>query len=536
MSIRTFIIGIAMTLSLLPLRAQQTPAPVAGELIVRLKAGEQPEALLPAARSHAWHFSHHRSLSSRFNIHLFTTTAGDEQRVLDWLLNQPAVESAQLHYPLDFRSSPNDPDFINQWTLEKIAIPAVWEETTGGLTALGDTIVIALLDNGFAPAHPDLAANIWRNNGEIPNDGLDNDNNGYIDDYQGWNFVGNGPVHNIYTSHGQSVAGIMGASGNNQTGVAGINWHVKIMLLNVREVPQIIEAYDYVIEQRRRYNASQGQEGALVVVTNASFGQSRIFCSQQPVWGGMYDLLGEEGILTGAATDNFRYDVDMLGDMPSTCESEYLIVTLNTSETDGISQSSAYGAISIDLGTPGDGSFTTKGASGYGTFGSNSAAAPHLSGAIALLYSLPCEQLAAQLRNQPAETARLMRRFVLEGVDPAAALQNRTVTGGRLNVFNSMVLAREACGVNTDNFVLLKLFPNPAADFLTITYETEDYAPLELALLDVYGRQLRAERLRVPYFSEKKHLLSVSGLPQGAYFLRLTSGQNSVLAKFIISR
>jgi hypothetical protein len=536
MRIQTFIIGIAMTFSLLPLRAQQIPAPVAGELIVRLKAGEQPEALLPAARSHTWHLSHHRSLSRRFNIHLFTTTAGDEQLVLDWLLSQSTVESAQLHYPLGFRSSPNDPDFINQWTLEKIAIPAVWEETTGGLTALGDTIVIALLDNGFEPAHPDLAANIWRNRGEVPNDGLDNDNNGYIDDYQGWNFVGNGPEHNIYTSHGQSVAGIMGARGNNQTGVAGINWHVKIMLLNVREVPQIIEAYDYVIEQRRRYNASQGQEGALVVVTNASFGQSRIFCSQQPVWGGMYDLLGEEGILTGAATDNFRYDVDMLGDMPSTCESEYIIVTLNTSETDGISQSSAYGAVSIDLGTPGDGSFTTKGAAGYGTFGSNSAAAPHLSGAIALLYSLPCEQLAARLRSQPAETARLMRRFVLEGVDPAAALQNKTVSGGRLNVFNSMVLAREACGVNTDNFALLNLFPNPVTDLLTITYETEDYAPLELALLDVYGRQLRTEPLRVPYFSEKKHLLSVSGLPQGAYFLRLTSGKNSVLAKFIISR
>jgi hypothetical protein len=129
-----------------------------------------------------------------------------------------------------------------------------------------------------------------------------------------------------------------------------------------------------------------------------------------------------------------------------------------------------------------------------------------------------------------------MRRFVLEGVDPAAALQNKTVSGGRLNVFNSLVLAREACGVNTDNFALLNLFPNPVTDLLTITYETEDYAPLELALLDVYGRQLRTEPLRVPYFSEKKHLLSVSGLPQGAYFLRLTSGKNSVLAKFIISR
>ncbi len=536
MKILTFIIGMIIALSVLPLQAQQATAPVAGELIVRLKAGVHPTALLSVAGGRSGYLNHSRQLSSHFNIHLFTTTAGNEQVVLDWLLGQSAVESAQLHYPLDFRSSPNDPEFINQWTLEKIAVPAVWEETTGGLTALGDTIVIALLDNGFEPAHPDLSANIWRNKGEIPNDGLDNDNNGYVDDYQGWNFVGNSPVHNIYTSHGQSVAGIMGASGNNNLGVTGINWHVKIMLLNVREVPQIIEAYDYVIEQRRRYNASQGQEGALVVVTNASFGQSRIFCSQQPVWGGMYDLLGEVGILTGAATDNFRYDVDLLGDMPSTCESDYLIVTLNTSETDGISQSSAYGAVSIDLGTPGDGSFTTKGVTGYGTFGSNSAAAPHLSGAIALLYSLPCEQLAARFRSQPAETARLMRSFILEGVDQAAALQNKTVTGGRLNVFKSMVLAREACGDNTGNFALLKLFPNPTEDHLTIIYETADYAPLELTLFDVYGRQLRAERVRVPYFSEKKHLLNVANLPQGAYFLRLTSGKNSALTKFIISR
>lgn len=536
MKLQSFVISLIFAVGMLPLQAQRASAHVAGELIVRLKAGERPEALTTAARGRAWQLSLGRTLSRPFNIHLMTTTVGDEQAAHDWLLNQPMVEAVQLHYPLDFRAMPNDPDFVNQWTLEKIAVPAVWEETTGGLTALGDTIVIALLDNGFEPTHPDLSANIWRNHAEIPNDGLDNDNNGYIDDYQGWNFVGNGPVHNIYTSHGQSVAGIMGASGNNSLGVAGINWHVKIMLLNVREVPQIIEAYDYVIEQRRRYNSTAGQEGALVVVTNASFGQSRIFCSQQPVWGGMYDLLGEVGILTGAATDNFRYDVDQLGDMPSTCESDYLIVTLNTTETDGISQSSAYGAASIDLGTPGDGSFTTRGVAGYGTFGSNSAAAPHLSGAIALLYSLPCESLASQLRSQPAETARLMRSIILEGVDQAASLQNKTVTGGRLNIFNSMVRAREACGSSTSSLALLKLFPNPTQDWLTIAYETADYAPLELSVLDVYGRQLRAERVRVPYFSEKKHLLDVAKLPQGAYFLRLTSGKESILTKFIISR
>ena len=118
---------------------------------------------------------------------------------------------------------PDDPNLASQWGLFTIGTEKVWELTKGGVSALGDTIVVAILDTGFDINHEDLKGNIWINKGEKPGDKLDNDQNGYIDDVSGWNFIHQNATH-IADNHGSSVAGIIGAKGNNGKGIlAGKN-------------------------------------------------------------------------------------------------------------------------------------------------------------------------------------------------------------------------------------------------------------------------------------------------------------------------
>lgn len=476
-----------------------------------------------------------KSLGTKHQFYLlgFDDEKMDQEKLLSFLNSRTEVLAAQFNYYLEFRAEPDDPRFSEQWDMERIEAPKVWDVTTGGLTATGDTIVVAILDSGFDYEHEDLLPNVWRNHAEIPNDGQDNDNNGYIDDYYGWYFAENSDNHPP-SSHGLSVAGIIGAKGNNGIGVTGINWNIQLMLLTTTTVDQIVDAYEYVIEQREKYNNSNGAEGAFVVATNASFGQSRKFCEEQPIWGGMYDLMGEVGVLTGAAPPNSHEDVDELGDMPTTCTSNYIMTVLNTNEADQKYSNSAFGLTSIDLGAPGHESFTIRKNNAYGTFGGTSAAAPHLTGSIALLYSIPCETFAQSALNDPAGTALTVREAILTGVDPLDNLSNYAATGGRLNVFNSMNILQEECGGTTGELEIMKLYPNPVYDRIIIEYETPDYEDYQLRVFNAIGQMVYRETISPSRFSVKTHQIAVNNWTGGTYFLYLEKENGDyVLQKFV---
>ncbi|MBU0637092.1 MAG: S8 family serine peptidase [Patescibacteria group bacterium] len=153
---------------------------------------------------------------------------------------------------------PSDPYFINQWYLQKIKATEAWSQIKKS-----SKVVIAIIDSGVQIDHPDLKNNIWINRKELPDNNIDDDNNGYIDDINGWDFI-NGvsdPSPKFkpgFTDsgifHGTVIAGIAAASGNNAMGVTGISWQAKIMPLKALDdagggsINNVIKAIDYAID------------------------------------------------------------------------------------------------------------------------------------------------------------------------------------------------------------------------------------------------------------------------------------------------
>ncbi|MBK8564397.1 MAG: S8 family serine peptidase [Saprospiraceae bacterium] len=478
-----------------------------------------------------FYLKHLKQLSNNQNIHLFQPKLSkDKQAILDFFQNQPEVLSASWNAPVQFRDSiPNDELYDTQWNMERIGAPKVWEVTTGGTSFHGHEIVVAVLDKGFDLTHPDLAANYWMNEAETPNDGIDNDGNGYVDDVYGWNFRQNSPIFPV-ERHGTSVNGIIGASGNNDIGTAGINWNIKLMPLAIEYVDEVIAAFDYVLEMRERYNQSNGAEGAFVVVTNGSFGIDGASCDDYPQWGSMYDPLGQAGVLSVAATANQEWNVDQVGDIPTSCESEFLITVTNTGQDDNRADGAAYGKETIDLGAPGQSTPTTSlGASYREDFSGTSSACPHVSGAIALLYSLPCSMIDSLALTVPSATAAMMRDAVLKNTAPIASLADETVTGGRLDVYEAMKYLHAYCiasekEIAAGNFKefylgekdLIRVRPNPTSDYLYIDYSTLEFRPLKMRVYNMLGQKMIADLEVVPTpFEQQTVKLNVSDWAAG---------------------
>ena len=438
------------------------------------------------------------------------------------------------NYRVSSRTVPDDPEYFRQQNMVRAGFEAAWDVTTGGRAADGHAIVVAILDDGFDATHPDLIDNLWHNTAEIPADGRDNDGNGYVDDLQGWNFVDDQPVHPTAT-HGTSVAGLIGASGNNGIGVAGTNWNLQMMPFTINTVADIIAAYQYVIDQRTLYNTTGGQRGAFVVATNASFGVEGATCADFPAWGAMYDRLGTAGVLTAASVVNLGRDVDSEGDMPVTCPSEAIIGVTNLGQDDLRFPSAGYGRVHVDLAAPGEESFTTRPNGRYGSFGSTSAAAPYVTGAIALLYASPdCPTLARAARQDPAATAARIRRALLSSVRSIASLANTTATGGTLDVAGAQQSLLSTCADPEAPFTLNALWPVPAAGSLTVATGGQPLGETVTAqVTDALGRLYAP--LPVTLLSDDQLRIGLTALPAGFYYLRVTNGSDTAGTKILVT-
>jgi subtilisin family serine protease len=182
--------------------------------------------------------------------------------ILNYYTNDPNVIYAEINGFASLCLDPNDPDFDKQWHLENtgqtggkadcdIDVTKVWDKTTGN-----SDILIAFVDTGVDYNHPDLADNIWINEDEIPDNEIDDDNNGYIDDIRGWNWWNKN--NDIYDEigHGTHCVGIAGAVGNNGIGVAGVAWNCKLMCMKLSDYELLIRYTD--IAQSIEYATDEG--------------------------------------------------------------------------------------------------------------------------------------------------------------------------------------------------------------------------------------------------------------------------------------
>ncbi len=468
---------------------------VEGEMLVQIIDNVSLKAVLHRAPTN-YQLEYVEELSKIMRVSLlsFNTTAVSHEGIQYWLYSQPEISVVDYNYYVQMRSTlPGDPSITQQWHHNNTgqtggAVDAdidsdlAWDITTGGTTATGVDIVVCLIEGGGGNLdHTDLDPNRWVNTGEIDGNGIDDDGNGYIDDYNGWNTGSNTDDYGN-SGHGTNCLGMIGAKGDNGIAVAGANWDVKLMVVNMGgglSQSNVIAAYNYPLVQRQMWNNSGGTQGAFVVATSASWGIDGANPNSYPLWCQFYDTLGYYGILNVGATTNQNLDVDVTGDMPTACNSNYMIGVGRTDHNDNTS--GGYGDQTIEFGAPGidvvTTSGTSNGSSGTTTTTGTSFSCPLTAGVIGLAYSIPCADFMATVVANPQAAADLVLQAMLDGTDAKAQLSTKFITGGRLNSRNTLdelmtvgcsgtiCLAPSSVSVSsiTDNSTNVSFTPNGSA-------------------------------------------------------------------------
>ena len=199
-----------------------------------------------------------------------------------------------------------------------------------------------------------------------------------------------------------------------------------------------VEAYAYVLEMRALYNETNGAKGAFVVATNSSFGVDYGDPEDYPIWCSMYDELGNVGILSCAAGPNMNVNVDVVGDIPSTCPGNFLIGITNTTSTDVKNSGAGYGIENIDIGAPGTSIFSTLPDNTYGNLTGTSMATPQVSGTIALMYAAMPEAMMQVCKSDPANFCLSVRQSLFDGADHLASLNGLVAEARRLNAYGAI--------------------------------------------------------------------------------------------------
>jgi subtilisin family serine protease len=393
------------------------PAPqaVPGELIVRFQDGvpeaEQDKALAKAGAKAK------KNLGKK-ELKLAAVDAAQLKRARAELERDPRVAYAEPNYRVFADVLPNDASFAQLWALHNtgqtvngirgsadadIDAPEAWDVTRGS-----SNVVVGVIDTGIDFSHPDLAATQWTNPGETctgcPTDGIDNDSNGYADDWRGWDFANddNDPFDD--NSHGTHVSGTIGATADDGVGVTGIA-SVKLLALKFLNANGSGTTADAV-------RALNYANAAGVQLTNNSWG------------GGGYsqalrDAIREadaRGAVFVAAAGNDSTNNDVAPHYPSNYDLPNVVSVAATTSTDALASFSNYGRGSVDLAAPGDNIYSTIPGGGYDWYSGTSMATPHVTGSLALtksafptasgiaLKALLLERASTRRRRSPARS------------------------------------------------------------------------------------------------------------------------------------
>ncbi|NPV82338.1 MAG: S8 family serine peptidase [Candidatus Aminicenantes bacterium] len=363
-------------------------------------------------------------LGDPYLVHLRVPDEIGTEKTIEILKNNPNIEYAEPNYILKALDViPNDPYFPLQWPLRRIDTTLAWNLFTGT-----SNVVVAVIDTGIDYNHHDLKLNIWINTKEIPNNKVDDDKNGYSDDYYGWNFYhkNNNPIDDSWNGHGTHVAGIIGAKGNNNLGISGIVWNIKLMALKIMDSmgyttnDRVVKAIDYAY-----------MNGAKI--SNNSYGGL-------PYSQAVHDAINRSnghGHLFIAAAGNDSADNDSNPVYPASYNSPNIISVLATDYTDNLASYSNFGANTVHIGAPGGTAsseyperdiFSTFPGNQYVYNFGTSMAAPHVTGTAALLFG----------KCYPYVSHTQVRRRILEKVDYLSSLNGKCVTGGRANAYKAL--------------------------------------------------------------------------------------------------
>ena len=353
---------------------------------------------------------------------------------IERLKNMPEVEYAEPNWIYQHAATSNDTYFTNGSLWGMGANNNAFGSGANTAWAAGktgsNTVYIGIIDEGYMYTHEDLAPNAGVNPGEIANNGVDDDGNGYVDDVYGWDFAGNNNsvFDGTADDHGTHVAGTIGGVGGNGKGVAGVVWNVKLLsakFLGSRggTTANAIKAVDYFTDLKN-------SQGLNIVATNNSWGGGGYSQALKDA----IDRANAAGILFIAAAGNSGTNNDATASYPSGYTSDNVIAVASITSTGALSSFSQYGATTVDIGAPGSGIWSTvpkasgKGktatiGSGYASYNGTSMATPHVTGAAALYAS-----------ENPGASAAQIKAAILGSAIPTSTLEGKTATGGRLNV------------------------------------------------------------------------------------------------------
>ncbi|AHA74910.1 S8 family peptidase [Bacillus thuringiensis] len=341
------------------------------------------------------------------------------KELIQTLNKSPNIEYAEPNYIVSPAASSNDSYYNSLWGLKNIGqniqgsvgspnidinVEEAWTKTEGS-----SNITIGIIDTGIDINHPDLKNNIWKNPDEIPGDGIDNDNNGYIDDIYGWDFVNNN--NSVYDgtgdSHGTHVAGTIAAVKNNTIGVAGVAPQVKVMSLkflgtNGGTISNAIKAIEYA--------KNKG-----VKITNNSWGGGGF--SQA-----LYDAIQQSNSLFIAASGNNGTNADQTPMYPAAYSLSNILSVASITNKGSLSSFSNYGKTSVDVAAPGTDILSTLPNNSYGFYSGTSMATPHVSGVAALIQSAYPSYSPTEIKNK-----------IMNNTSPLSTLTNKVLTGGLIN-------------------------------------------------------------------------------------------------------
>lgn len=353
------------------------------------------------------------------------------QEAIDHFNADPNVESVEPNFVVKILRTPNDPYYSSSgswgqsyrdlWGMPKIDAASAWDQNTGSTS-----IIVADIDTGVDRNHPDIANNMWVNTAETPGNRVDDDGNGYIDDYYGWDWVNNDGDPMDDHGHGTHVAGTIAAVGNNVTGVVGVNWTSKIMALKFLSASGSGSLSNGIAALR--YAADMGAK-----VSSNSWGCA---CNSAA----MDDAVKYEhdkGMVMVAAAGNSN--ADTIGFSPASADRAIAVAA--TDYLDRKAYFSNWGE-KIDVAAPGVDILSLKAAvspmctssrtvgTRYCRVSGTSMAAPHVSGLAALLWA-----------NDPSLTNEEIRQIIRHGADDLGSTgKDRNFGYGRINANGSMAL------------------------------------------------------------------------------------------------